>query len=101
MLCNHCPYYANNSESKLNCPIDKGKLKTGTYDPGPLSRSEKIQFIIGVMILGLYWIPFLFMKDQWILAGLSILGTIIWVFATQKLICVDCVNFSCPLNKVP
>lgn len=101
MLCNHCPYYANDSEKFLRCPIDKGKLKTGSYDPGPTSLSEKIQFIIGVIILIGYPLPFLIFENLWISLVFWAIGTIFWVFTIQLKVCTDCVNFACPLNRVP
>lgn len=101
MICNHCPYYANDAENVLHCPIDKGKLKTYHYDPGPLSTSEKYQFLIGALILIGYFQPFLVLGGQILYMGLSILGIIVWVIVCQKRVCTDCINLSCPLNRVP
>ena len=101
MLCNHCPYYANDSEKYLRCPIDRGKLKTGSYDPGPTSLSEKIQFIIGTIILIGYPLPFLIIENLWIFLIFWTIGIISWIFTLQVKVCKDCVNFACPLNRVP
>ncbi|MBD3352034.1 MAG: hypothetical protein GF364_11160 [Candidatus Lokiarchaeota archaeon] len=101
MLCNHCPYYANEQEKVLHCPIDRGKLKTGRYDPGPLSNSEKVEFIIGVLILILFPLPFLLIAGQIIQLISAIIGIMLWLLFLQTMICTDCINFSCPLNKVP
>lgn len=101
MLCNHCPYYANDSQKSLRCPIDKGKLKTGKYDPGPSSTSEKIQFIIGALLMIGFPIPFLIIGELWVSLILLGIGFIMWIIILQLKICTDCVNFACPLNRVP
>lgn len=100
MLCNHCPYYANDAQRSLHCPIDKGKLKTYHYDPGPLSTSEKRQFILGTLILVGFMQLFLAIKGQVLFMGLSIVGIMVWIVVIQKKVCTDCINFACPLNKV-
>lgn len=101
MLCNHCPYYANDSQKSLRCPIDKGKLKTGKYDPGPSSTSEKLQFIIGALLMIGFPIPFLIIGELWVSLILLGIGFIMWILILQLKICTDCVNFACPLNRVP
>jgi hypothetical protein len=101
MLCNHCPYYANDAQKVLHCPIDKGKLKTYHYDPGPLSKSEKRQFILGTFILIGFLQPFLVMAGQVLFMMLSIIGIVVWIIVIQKKVCTACVNFACPLNKIP
>jgi hypothetical protein len=76
-------------------------LKTGTYDPKPINTSEKIQFIIGALILMGFPIPFLIINKQFIPILFIIAGTIIWVIVIQLKVCSDCINFSCVLNRVP
>lgn len=100
MLCNHCPYYANDSEKVLHCPIDKGKLKTGNYEPGPASIAEKVQFIVGASMLIAFPIPFLLFYNLIIPLLLSIMGIFLWILSLQLKICTECINFSCPLNRV-
>ncbi len=100
MLCNHCPYYANDSQKTLKCPIDNGKLKTGTYNPGPTTTSEKVQFVVGVFILMGFPVPFLLIGGLWISLIFLIIGAILWIIVLQTKICTDCVNFACPLNRV-
>ncbi|MFX1275862.1 MAG: hypothetical protein ACFFBP_05245 [Promethearchaeota archaeon] len=101
MVCNHCPYYANDEQKTLHCPIDRGKLKTGKYNPGPLSKSEKIQFIIGVSILVGYPFPFLIIFNLFIPLIIYIAAIASWLIILQFKICTDCVNFACVLNRVP
>lgn len=101
IICNHCPYYANDTQRTLHCPVDKGKLKTSKYDPGPMRLSEKIQFVIGATIFALYPLPFLLIAGQIIPIIFLLGGVIIWIIVIQLTICPYCVNFSCPLNRVP
>ncbi|TXT60827.1 MAG: conserved membrane protein of unknown function [Promethearchaeota archaeon] len=101
ILCNHCPYYANDEQKVLHCPIDRGKLKTGKYNPGPTTVLEKIQFIIGALILVGFPVPFLIIGELWISFILLIIGVSLWLLILQSKVCTDCINFACPLNRVP
>ncbi len=100
VLCSHCPYYENKDQRILHCYANAGILKTSKYKPGPISKSEKIQFILGVVILIGYPLPFLLFREQYIALIFSLLGIIIWIFLMQTKICTICINFSCPLNRV-
>ncbi len=101
MVCNHCPYYANDSQRVLHCAIDKGKLKTSKYDPGPTSMSEKIQFLVGASILMFYPVPFLIVAGQFVALFFAILGVVSWIIVLQLKVCSDCINFACVLNRAP
>ena len=101
MICNHCPYFANDEQRTLHCPIDKGKLKTSKYNPGPSSLSEKIQFLVGFLILLGYPLIFLALANQILLLLIVLGASIIWIIIIQLKVCTDCVNFACVLNRVP
>ncbi len=101
MVCNHCPYFANDEQRTLHCPIDKGKLKTSKYNPGPASLSEKIQFLIGFAILLGYPIVFLALANQILLLLFTLGASVVWIIIIQLKVCTDCVNFACVLNRVP
>ncbi|MGV9205430.1 MAG: hypothetical protein ACOC44_15580 [Promethearchaeia archaeon] len=101
MLCNHCPYYANDAQKTLRCPIDRGKLKTGKYDPGPSSTSEKIQFIVGMSLLIGFPVPLFLLYNLILPLVFLLFGTVLWISSLQLKICTDCVNYACPLNRVP
>ncbi|MHA1992507.1 MAG: hypothetical protein ACW98A_16165 [Candidatus Hodarchaeales archaeon] len=101
MICNHCPYFANDEQRTLHCPIDKGKLKTSKYNPGPTSLSEKIQFLIGFITLIGYPSIFLLLAGQFLLFLMTSGGMIVWIIIIQLKVCTDCVNFACILNRVP
>lgn len=100
MLCNHCPWYANDEELVLHCPIDVGKLKTGRFDPRPLTRGHKLQFLIGAGLLLIAPLPMLAAAGKWIYLGCTVGGEILWAAITQTKVCTACINFSCPLNRV-
>lgn len=100
ILCSHCPYYAEKGRI-LHCIVNYGSLKLWKYHPEPIGRSEKIQLIVGFIILGGYPFPFLISGNQFLLAG-SALWALVMVFWTlRKYTCSHCVNFSCVLNTVP
>ncbi|MHA1491691.1 MAG: hypothetical protein ACTSRI_18800 [Promethearchaeota archaeon] len=101
MICNHCPYFANDEQRTLHCPIDSGKLKTSKFNPGPSSLSEKIQFIIGITIFMGYPLFFLALANQMLLFIITLIGMAIWIIIIQLKVCTDCVNFACILNRVP
>ncbi|MHA1820631.1 MAG: hypothetical protein ACTSU2_01685 [Promethearchaeota archaeon] len=101
MLCRHCPYYAEGGTKVLHCYANAGFLKTAKYTPNPMSKGEKIQFIIGLMLF--FVIPYtaLALERQFLYLGLSAIGLSLWMFSLRTKICTKCVNFSCPLNAVP
>lgn len=100
ILCSHCPYYAEKGRV-LHCIANYGSLKIWKYHPKPISKLEKVQLVIGSIILCSYPFPFLILGKQYILALLALWGGIISLWTLQKYTCSKCVNFSCPLNKVP
>ena len=100
VICNHCPYYANESQRVLHCTIDKGKLKTGKYNPGPTTTAERFAFAIGALILIGYPVPFLIIGGLIIPLIFLIVGAIAWLVSIQLKVCSDCINFACPLNRV-
>jgi hypothetical protein len=101
VLCSHCPYYANDNQKTLHCAINTGFIKISKYNPKPMSKSEKIQFIIGALIFILYPIPFLILAEQFIFLTIALIGIFIWMIIIQYKVCPVCINFSCPLNRVP
>lgn len=99
ILCSHCPYYGGESRV-LHCIANYGSLKIWKYKPKPMNTSEKIQLIIGFIMLVGYPLIFLILDSQFIFLIISIME--IFIFFTFLLIkrCNRCVNFSCPLNRV-
>lgn len=117
VLCSHCPYYAEDSKI-LHCYALHGSPKVWRYRPGPMNRAEKATIVLFFLFLVLF--PVLIEAyGIWSLAvnyaefGLiALLGMIALTLATIMAglqffyilihdFCSKCVNFSCPLNRVP
>ncbi len=116
VLCSHCPYYAEEGRV-LHCLANHGTIKVWAYNPNPMNSFEKFGFFAGALffvffpvlveIYGLMEIYRLSIGSDLLiysLLGLIILGLIGGIFffyILQRNICPKCVNFSCPLNRVP
>lgn len=100
ILCSHCPYWAEDSKI-LHCHANYGVIKIWRYHPEPMSRSEKIQFIVGALVIVFYPLVFLIAGGQYLLAGVGLASAASFGYLLYSQICVKCVNFSCPLNNVP
>jgi len=117
ILCSHCPFYAEDSKL-LHCLANNGAFKIWHYRPGPMAAWEKSSLIIGFIIYGLlplcgqaYGIGFM-TGDYAGYTRVGLLGMVgiavatlllaVTVFGTLCLFfCPACINFSCPLNRVP
>lgn len=99
ILCSHCPYYAEEGRV-LHCIANYSSLKIWKYHPEPMNMSEKIQLIIGFIILIGYPLIFLILGRQFLILIISLIE--ISMFFSFLLIrrCRKCVNFSCPFNRV-
>ncbi|MHC1591108.1 MAG: hypothetical protein ACXQS8_03410 [Candidatus Helarchaeales archaeon] len=101
ILCRHCPFYAESDTKILHCYANYGFYKPVEFTPNPMTRSERIQFITGFLLFLIVPIIFLIIGLQYLMALLAGVGSVIWALILSHEICVDCINFSCPLNKVP
>ena len=100
ILCSHCPFYAEEGRT-LRCYGNYGCFKVWKYHPEPMTKSEKIQLLLGFTLLFLIVnIPlFVFIINQlyfWIIA--PSLGFLLFIFIVKTYHCPKCPNFSCPLN---
>lgn len=103
ILCSHCPYYAENKKT-LHCNANYGCLKLWKYHPEPMSISEKVQLIIGFILLAAIVLTpsaILAVHEHFAIAAIPVIGLIIFIFIIAKYHCTECVNFSCPFNRVP
>ena len=100
ILCSHCPFYAEKGRT-LHCIANFGSLKLWDYHPEPISRSEKIQLLIGFGIFGGYPFPFLLLGGQVWYALIALWALVMSFWTLRKYVCSVCVNFSCILNQVP
>jgi hypothetical protein len=117
-LCSHCPYYAEDGKV-LHCLANHGSYKIWRYHPEPLNKFEQfmmyflistIFFLFSLSVVG-YGIRYLSVNYH-VYGLITLLGMIgitlasvttsLSFVATLKLFfCTKCVNFSCPLNRVP
>jgi hypothetical protein len=100
ILCSHCPFYALN-EGGLVCIANFGCPNFFRYQPGPISKSKKIQLIIGFIIMCGYPFIFMILGHQYQLFFISIFGLLFFWGGLFKFRCTKCVNFSCVFNRVP
>ena len=100
ILCSHCPFYAERGFT-LHCLANYGLPKFWKYHPEPMNLFEKVSLAIGIAILFGYPLPFLILGAQFVLLALTCYAGVLWLFVMQKGVCSKCVNFSCPLNRVP
>ncbi len=100
ILCSHCPHYGSEGRI-LRCHANYGLYKLWKYNPTPMSRSEQIQMIIGVsFMIGLPF-PFLVLSQSWFFLIFALFGAIVFAVILFGWLCLRCVNFSCPFNRVP
>jgi hypothetical protein len=100
VLCSHCPFWAR-EEHMLRCHANYGVFKLWKYRPGPMSRSEQNQFILGAIALLVYPLIFLFLGRQFLFAAIAIVSAVSAGYLLRRNVCSRCVNFSCPMNAVP
>ncbi len=100
ILCSHCPYYGSEGRT-LRCHANYGLFKLWKYNPAPMSHSEQAQMVIGVAIMIGFPFPLLFLSKQWVFLILASFGAIVLGAILFGWLCVQCVNFSCPFNRVP
>lgn len=100
VLCSHCPYWAEDGRI-LRCHANYGVVKIWKYRPGPMNRSEQIQFIIGASMIVLIPFILLLVGGENLLAVIDLSSGISFGYLLWRNICDRCVNFSCPLNHVP
>jgi hypothetical protein len=99
ILCSHCPFYAEEART-LHCIANYSSLKIWKYHPEPMNTSEKIQLIVGFIILVGYPLIFLILGRQFIILIISIIEILIFFSFLLIRRCGKCVNFSCPFNRV-
>lgn len=117
ILCSHCPYWAEDDKT-LHCWALTGSPKLWRYRPEPMNRLEKTTLLLFFSFLILFPVA-IEAYGIWLMAvnyagfGLyALLGMIGVTLATLLVgvqffyilvyyFCSRCVNFSCPLNRVP
>jgi hypothetical protein len=99
VMCSHCPHYAEPGTS-LKCWANYGAPKLWKYRPGPMSIIEKIVFFSGFVIVWGYPLVVLVVSGQWFLLLVYGMTTAAFFMTLTNFLCVQCMNFACPLNRV-
>lgn len=100
VLCRHCPMWAGEGRI-LRCHANSGVVKLWRYKPGPMSGSEKLQFMVGALLWVGFPLVFLSLGRLLLLTLIGLAAAISAVYGLRVNACTRCVNFSCPLNMVP
>jgi hypothetical protein len=100
ILCSHCPMWAEEGHI-LHCHANHGVIKVWRYRPGPMSRSEQLQFIVGALIWFGFPFIFLLLGKEYVLAVIGLATVVSGVFGVRNSACRRCIHFSCPVNAVP
>ncbi|QUI24704.1 hypothetical protein HZI73_21435 [Vallitalea pronyensis] len=100
-MCSHCPHYAEPTTKKLKCWANYSSPKLWKYNPGPMSKAEKIVFLAGMATVFLYPVPFLIVLKDWFFLLLYLVLTTSFFYTLHMFLCSRCMNFACPFNNVP
>lgn len=117
ILCSHCPYYSRKGVT-LRCLSKNGALRIWRYHPEPMNRFKRVNLVVGLSFFGAfpvlvqaYGVAFIAVNyadySQMALLGMigfmvaTLLCSITYFAVFLIYICPKCVNFSCPMNRVP
>lgn len=67
--------------------------------PGPLSLFEKIITVLGALPVFLF--PVYWLISDHLLLGAYIVAWVLFFLTAHRYECVKCINFECPMNRVP
>lgn len=97
-FCTHCFYYIR-SKGCVKYMMLSGVPKIFKNRHGPHSPFEKAITVLGalcVFFFPIYWL----IKDP-LLLGAYIVAWVLFFLTARRYECVRCVNFECPMNRVP
>jgi len=100
VLCSHCPMWAEKGRV-LRCHANYGVIKLWKYRPGPMSKAEQVQFIIGALIWLGFPLVLTMLGGAYLWAVVGVVSAISAAYNLRNVSCGRCINFSCPLNTVP
>jgi hypothetical protein len=100
VMCSHCPHYAEPETEILKCWANYGSPKLWKYRPGPMSKGERIIFFSGLILIFIYPYPFLLLSKNIIILILYSIAALTGLLLLHKFLCVQCINFACPFNRV-
>lgn len=96
--CTHCSYYILN-KGRVKCMTLSGVTKIFKARPGPHSPFEKTIVLLGALpmfLFPVYWL----IRDP-LLLGAYIVAWTLFFLTARRYECVRCINFECPMNRVP
>lgn len=96
--CTHCLYYIRN-KGCVKCMMLSGVPKFFKALPGPHSSFEKAMTVLGALpmfFFPVYWL----IRDPLLLCA-YIAAWMLFFSTTRRYECVRCLNFECPMNRVP
>ncbi len=99
VMCSHCPHYAEPGKS-LQCWANYGSPRLWKYHPDPMSITEKIVFVTGLVLVMGYPLAFLLIGPQWFLLAVYLITVVSFYLTLRRSYCSECMNFACPLNIV-
>lgn len=96
--CTHCSYYIR-SKNCVKCMMLPGIPNIFKARPDPHSPIEKAILVLGalpVFLFPVYWL----IKDP-LLLGAYVVAWALFFLTARRYECVRCINFECPMNRVP
>ncbi|AKB34461.1 hypothetical protein MSSIH_3771 [Methanosarcina siciliae HI350] len=96
--CTHCLYYIR-SKGCVKCMMLSGVPKIFKARPGPHSSFEKAMTILGALpmfLFPVYWL----VRDPLLLGAYGV-SWVLFFLTARRYECVRCLNFECPMNRVP
>ncbi|MDI9395238.1 MAG: hypothetical protein QM426_07405 [Euryarchaeota archaeon] len=97
-VCTHCPYYIL-SKGCVKCRMLPGLPKIFKARPGLHSFFEKTVALLGALLIFLFPVYWL-IRDP-LLLGAYIVSWTLFFLTARRYECVRCINFECPVNRVP
>ncbi|RXA19760.1 hypothetical protein EQO05_07905 [Methanosarcina sp. MSH10X1] len=96
--CTHCLHYIR-SKGCVKCMMLPGIPKLFKARSGPHNPFEKAMVVLGalpVFLFPVYWL----VRDP-LLLGAYIIAWALFFLTAQRYECVRCINFECPVNRIP
>ncbi|HIH92546.1 TPA: hypothetical protein HA338_00355 [Methanosarcina acetivorans] len=96
--CTHCLHYIR-SRGCVKCMMLSGVPKIFKARPGPHSPFEKAMTILGA--LPMFFFPVYWLVRDPLLLGAYCVSWALFFLTARRYECVRCLNFECPMNRVP
>lgn len=96
--CTHCFYYIR-SKGCVKCMMLSGVPKIFKARPGSHSPFEKVMTVLGA--LPMFFFPVYWLVRDPLLLGAYIVAWTLFFLTARRYECVRCLNFECPMNRVP